>query len=152
MNKIACVLSACLACASLQSQAQVYKWIDKDGKVQYSDTPPAAGAGASVPQKLDTSTSNSSGIGGSAKDQSWQDKARDYDKRRIEGAEKQAGDFELATKNQERCSNARRYLRTLQDVGRVFRTDDQGERHYMDDDQRQGEIAGAQRVVSEMCK
>jgi hypothetical protein len=152
MYKIVCVLSVCLACASLQGQGQVYKWIDKDGKVQYSGTPPPAGAGASAPQKLDTSTSNSSGVGGSVKDQSWQNKARDYDKRRIEAAEKQAEDIELARKNQERCNNPRRSLRTLQDVGRVFRTDCQGERHYMDDDQRLGEIALAQGLVSETCR
>jgi hypothetical protein len=152
MNKIACILSICLACASLQSQAQVYKWIDKDGKIQYSDSPPPAGSGASVPQKLDTSASNSSGVGGPAKDQSWQDKARDYDKRRIEAAEKQAGDIELARKNQERCNSARRELRRLQEVGRVFKTDNQGERHYLNDDQRQDEIARAQGVVSELCK
>jgi Domain of unknown function (DUF4124) len=152
MNKIACVLSVCLACASLQSQAEVYKWTDKDGKVQYSDAPPPAGAGASVPQKLDTSASNSSGVGGPVKDQSWQDKGRDYDRRRIEAAEKQARDTELARKNQERCNNARRDLKTLQEVRRVYRTDDQGERHYMDDDQRQGEIARAQGVVTDTCK
>ena len=46
MNRIACILSLCLACASLLSQAQVYKWIDKDGKVQYSDSPPPAGCPA----------------------------------------------------------------------------------------------------------
>ena len=152
MNKICCVLSVWLACVSLQSQAQVYKWIDKEGKVQYSDAPPPAGAGASVPQKLDTPASNSPGVGGSVKDQSWQDKARDYNKRRIEAAEKQGADIELARKNQERCNNARRDLRTLQEVRRVFRTDDQGERHYLDDDQRQGEIARAQGAVSATCK
>lgn len=152
MNKIACVLSVCLACASLQSQAQVYKWIDKDGKVQYSDSPPPAGAGASVPQKLDTSASGSSGVGGSAKDRSWQDKARDYDRRRIEAEEKQAGAIELSRKNQQRCNNARRDLKTLQESRRVYTTDNQGERHFLDDDQRQGEIARVQGVVSEVCK
>ncbi len=152
MSKIAFILSACLACASLQGQAQVYKWIDKDGKVQYSDAPPPAGAGASVPQKLDTSASNSSGVGGPAKDQSWRDKARDYDKRRIEAAEKQAGVSELARKNQERCNSARKDLRSLQEVRRVYRSDDHGERHYLEDDQRQAEIARAQGVVSEACK
>lgn len=152
MNKIACVLSVFLACASLLSQAQVYKWIDKNGKVQYSDSPPPAGTGTSVPQQVDTSASNSSGLGGPAKDQSWQDKARDYNKRRIEAADKQAGESELARKNQERCNNARKDLRTLQEGRRVYRTDDQGERHYVDDEQRQGEIARAQRLVFETCK
>jgi hypothetical protein len=152
MNKIACLLSFCLACASPLGQAQVYKWTDKDGKVQYSDSPPPAGTGASTPQKLDTSAADSSGVGGTAKEQSWKDKARDYDKRRIEAAEKQTGDADLARKNQERCTNARRHLRMLQEVGRVFRTDDQGARHYIDDSQRQEQIARAEAVVSESCK
>ena len=35
-------LAIALACASLAPQAQttVYRWIDKDGKVQFTDTPP----------------------------------------------------------------------------------------------------------------
>lgn len=152
MNKIACVLSVCLAVACAHSLAQVYKWIDKDGKVQYSDSPPPDGAGASAVKKLEAPPSNPSGIGGTAKGPSWQDKARDYDRRRIDAAEKQARDIELARKSQQRCDRARQDLGALQQVRRVYTTDDRGERHYLDDDQRQNEIARVQRVVSETCR
>ena len=35
--------------------AQVYKWVDKDGKIQYSDTPPPATATKTEAKKVDTS-------------------------------------------------------------------------------------------------
>jgi glutaredoxin len=39
MTKIA-ILIAVLLC-SMSTQAEVYRWVDKDGKVHYSDNPPA---------------------------------------------------------------------------------------------------------------
>ena len=37
--------------------AQVYKWVDKDGQVQYSDTPPPPGATKAEAKKVDTGSS-----------------------------------------------------------------------------------------------
>ena len=36
--------------------AQVYKWVDKDGQVQFTDTPPPPGATKSEAKKVDTGT------------------------------------------------------------------------------------------------
>ena len=50
MTKIALALVACaLACAA-QAQSNVYRWVDKDGKVHFSSEPPPADA-ANVTQK-----------------------------------------------------------------------------------------------------
>lgn len=38
------VAAAMLLAAALPAQAQVYKWVDKDGKVHYSSTPPPSTA------------------------------------------------------------------------------------------------------------
>lgn len=36
----ALAIAAACACLLAQAQTQVYRWVDKDGKVQFSDTPP----------------------------------------------------------------------------------------------------------------
>jgi glutaredoxin len=38
------LLAAGLACAAVAASAQVYRWIDEQGKVHLSDTPPTSGA------------------------------------------------------------------------------------------------------------
>ena len=38
------VLVLALLCAALPAAADVYKWVDNEGKIHYSDTPPAKGA------------------------------------------------------------------------------------------------------------
>ena len=37
-----CLLVMVLAC-SLPAAAEIYKWVDKDGKIRFTDTPPPAG-------------------------------------------------------------------------------------------------------------
>lgn len=47
---------AMLAC-TMSAQAQVYKWVGPDGKIQYGDTPPPASATKSTPQAVTPSSS-----------------------------------------------------------------------------------------------
>jgi glutaredoxin len=56
-QKVACCLAAALLAASALSQAQqtIYRWVDKDGKVVFSDTPP--------PKEVTTSTQKRVGGG-----------------------------------------------------------------------------------------
>ncbi|HUP97035.1 MAG TPA: glutaredoxin family protein [Usitatibacter sp.] len=48
------VVGAVLLAASVASPAQqtVYRWVDKDGKVQFSDTPPPPEAGSSTGKRM----------------------------------------------------------------------------------------------------
>ena len=49
MKAASIVALALIACAA--QAAQMYKWVDKDGKVQYTDHPPPTGAAKSVEQR-----------------------------------------------------------------------------------------------------
>ena len=50
-------LSLVVTCAQAQ---QMYRWVDKDGRVTYSQSPPPAGAAKSVqPRRLDSSGGDS---------------------------------------------------------------------------------------------
>lgn len=37
-------LAVCLACVALAAEARLYRWVDENGKVQFSDNPPPANA------------------------------------------------------------------------------------------------------------
>lgn len=136
--------------------AQVYKWVDKDGKVQYSDMPPPAGATTMSSQRL---TSSASSAPVAADDKAAQkkppDPVKDYDKRRTDAAEKQKKDDaadKLAAQKKEACENARGYYKTLEVGGKISKTDANGERYFLEDDQIKQELANAQKTVTENCK
>jgi hypothetical protein len=87
MNRMLAVLAAC---GALACQAQVYKYIDKDGKVQYTDRPPDDAKKTEV--KVDKPSTDAK----SAPD--WRDKERDLnsrlnDKRRLQEECVKAKDF-----------------------------------------------------------
>ena len=124
--------------------AQVYKWVDKDGKVQYSDTPPPASATKTEAKKIDT-----------APTKSLQDRAKDFDKRKIDVAEKakkSAADQEKAAIDAANCSDARAALRTLETGRPITRTNDVGDREYLNDETREAEIAKARKSIAGFCK
>ena len=45
------LLPLCLVLIALTASAQAYRWVDKDGRVHYSDTPPPPGEAGKVEQK-----------------------------------------------------------------------------------------------------
>jgi hypothetical protein len=153
--------------------AQVYKWVDKDGKVQYTDTPPpvdakvtpkkldvrpASGAAEAAPAKADPAKKGNEKDAAKpqpGKPLTLEERNKESEKRRTEQAEaekKAAEQAKVDKANQERCKEATRYLRDLE-TGRPFSTtDDSGERKMLDDNARAAEIARARSVMSESCK
>lgn len=132
--------------------AQVYKWVDKDGKVQYTDTPPPASATKTEPKKVDAPAAAAPA---SAPAKSLQDRAKDFDKRKADEAEK-AKKSELDAKNAainaSNCADARAAVRELE-VGRpITRTSETGAREFLDDEARQAEMAKARKAVADFCK
>ena len=154
--------------------AQVYKWVDKDGKVQYTDTPPPADA-KGTPKKVDTRPASGPAAtpaapakaapgkdagkdaakGAPAKPLTLEERNKESEKRRAEQAEaeKKAGEQAKVDKaNQERCKEATRYLRDLETGRTISTTDDAGERKIMDDAARAAEVTRARNAMSESCK
>ena len=133
--------------------AQVYKWVDKDGKVQYSDTPPPASATKTEAKKIDTSPAAASTTAEPSK--TLQDRAKDFDKRKAEVAdkakksdtEKQNADIKEAN-----CTNARSAMRDLESGRPLVRTSESGDREYVSDEARQADIAKARKSVADFCK
>jgi hypothetical protein len=156
--KRALLLAVCLA-FSAAAMAQAYKWVDKNGKVQYGDAPPA-GVKATP---LRAAPGPASQPASAAKDDAKAAKKgpltpaeqeADYRKRQLEAEkehEKRAQATQDAAAKKENCARAQENLRTLEAGGRVARTDSKGERYYLEDAQIQQEAAKARQIVQQSC-
>jgi len=142
--------AASLAFATSAS-AQVYKWVDKDGKVMYSDSPPPTAQSKQLnintapptpsPSPAAAAAAASAGKGTDASAKDPQDAAK-----KSEEAAK------LAAANEVRCKQATIEFDTMQQETRISRMNDKGERYYMDDAQREAEKARAKKAMDESCK
>jgi type IV secretory pathway VirJ component len=135
--------------------AQVFKWIDKDGKVNFSDTPPPAEAVKGEAKKLTVLPAANTPAPAPAKVKIAVDQAKEAEKKKTELADKAKKDEaaeQNAKQNEERCKDAKRYLSTLDSGTPIRQSNDAGERVFMNDEQRASETARAKIAVTESCK
>ncbi|MCL6555446.1 MAG: DUF4124 domain-containing protein [Burkholderiales bacterium] len=130
--------------------AQLYRWVDAQGRVHYSDTPPPAGARTS--KSLPAAPSNAAPT---APAKTWQEKEMEFRQRRAAEAEAQAKkekEAEEARQKQANCEAARNHLRLLESGQRVARVNAEGEREFLDDAAREKAIRDARKAVETWCK
>jgi len=141
------------------ASAQLYRWVDSDGKVRYSDTPPT-GVKATTLKPLPDSSAPPPAVGdAAAKDANKgpltpAEREADFRKRQVE-AQKARSKEEQASRDsdakQDNCARARETLATLESGQRIVRTQPNGERYYVDDDQRAAETQKARQSVNGWC-
>lgn len=138
---------ACALAVATGAYAQLYKWVDKDGRVTYSDQPPPA----IQSKQLNLSTGQPSPPARSALERD-----KELEKARAEARDKAKLAEDSGRKAQieeENCKRARAYLRTVTDGGRITTYDEKaGENVLLDDQQLEAERAKAQKAVDEACK
>ena len=133
--------------------AQLYKYVDKDGKTVYSDQPPThidskqinIQSGRSSATPAPSSTGNKSYVERDKDLQKGRDEARDKQKKLAEAAQKAESD-EL------RCTQAKSNHQTFADGGRTHKYNDKGEREYLGEAEMQVEFARTLREMEEACK
>lgn len=147
------ITSLCLTTAAMAQ----YKWVDKNGKVQYGDTPPP-GANAtalrppspagSLSEPEEKKPSRRSGPASVAeKDAEFRKRQQEAEKDR----DKQAKSEQEAREKRENCARAQEYLRGIEAGQRVTRVDAKGERYFLDDAQIAQERAKARQVAQQWC-
>jgi hypothetical protein len=131
--------------ASTGALAQLYKSVDKDGRVTYSDQPPAA----QESKQLNVRT------GQSAPQQSALERDKALEKSRAEARDKAKAANEAMQKAQldeEACNRAKVQYRTLTDGGRFATIDAKGERTYLEDKQIEEQKSKAREAMDKHCK
>lgn len=133
----------------------VYKWVDPDGTVHYSDQPPS---GATQEETLNirsgAAATPSTGAQKAPGPKSYIEQDAEFRKRQVEAEEKRVKEEKAladAKERQRNCERAQANLRALQSGVRTTRVNEKGEREYLDDNQRQQEIAIAQKSADSWC-
>jgi len=132
--------------------AQVVQCIDEKGvKTIANFCPPGT-----VKEIKMMKSAPSTPSGGSAQPKSTAEREAEFRKRNMERqdaekkADKDAAEAQVAERN---CNDSRSQLRALQEGQRIARTDpNTGERSFLEDKDRPGEIANAQKAVDTWCK
>ena len=131
--------------------AEMYRWVDAQGKVHYSDQAPTQTPKSS--KTLNISSRPAAPVAESTK--TWQEKELDYKKRQTAAAEnetKKKKEADDAKAKLENCDKAKKAQKTLEDGSRINTYDDKGNRSVMDDTQRAKAMGEAKKSVSEWCK
>jgi hypothetical protein len=150
--------------------AQLYKWVDANGKVQYSDKPPPAGAkGEAVKNRSSSVSGSAASAGTTAPDAAKADpkaaakssrpltaaeQEQAFRKRKLEEEEAQKKSQDKTaqdTQRQENCTTVKNQVITLEAGGRQQRLDAKGERYFLDEQQIQAELTKARQQVATLC-
>ncbi len=132
----------------------VYKWVDDDGRVHYSDRRPP-GDGSAEPLELLPAPSDAEVQSARERVAALESRARAALDERAAALERQRREEQLAEAERadrlRRCDFARRTLATLQIRRPVYRIDASGERVYLDDASRAAEVERTQRDIATSC-
>lgn len=136
--------------ADAATAATMYKWVDRNGRVVYSDQAPPPDVKAEI-VKPPPPPANSNAAQELA-DKELEIKLRD--KKRAEEAQTADRTRAEADRRREHCMQARGQLRTLQLANQEFyyRYNDKGERIPLDDAARKALIEQLQQIVRDSCQ
>lgn len=149
-----------LAVLGLQTaSAEVYKWIDAEGRVYFSDRPPQAGA-ETVPMPGTQAgpagaPANASADAPSDTPEERLEKQRKllhaFEEERRQKRDTQEQERQDQAERQQNCVLARDNLQSLEQASSVYRLGPDGERIFLDEAQREQSLAGARAAVEQWC-
>lgn len=136
---------------SVTASAQIYKWVDENGKTQYTDQPPPPGV-AKEGQKLDIKSAPASMNNETDRSNNLAEERLDFDKRQQQKKEEEANQQAKAQEDKKNCVEAQGRLRIFTDSPRLTVPDGNGGIAYVDDDMRQKQINEANKAIAASCK
>lgn len=161
IRPLACLLATA---AALPVAAQIYSWRDTNGKMHYSDVPPASGEATVLrANALPAAPAANAEPGDKAaqaappadKPKTLAERELEFRQRRAQAAEAEAKAEQEQTAAAQRtaeCERARNQLAALKSGQRMATYDAQGERVVLDDQRRAQEIERMGQLVDARCK
>ena len=129
---------------------EIYKWTDENGNVYYEDRP----TGAATEERLHMTynRTDSSAVNQRVQAHVEARTAREEAKTAAAESQKEAAEnASIAAERAQKCEKSRARLESYLQARRVYRTDENGERVYLDDTQRQEARKKAEEQISEFC-
>lgn len=148
IGKFGLFLLICLLGSGHVVQARIYKWVDKDGVVQYTQTPPPAGVSA---KEIKPPPPPPDAAAAAKKLQQQQAEFNQARQENIKEEKEQQKDEQLAAEKKQKCEQARVRLNSLQRP-RVNVVGKDGERRRMTEEEREAGLAKAREMVDKLCK
>ncbi len=139
-----------LAAASTMAAQEMYRWVDANGEVHYSDQPPP-------PEVKEYRSMTRSGTAGGAsyeaqgEEDSLAEKEAGFQRRRAQEAEDEARAEKVEAERVKNCDLARGQYNTISAGGRISRRNSAGEVEYLTDEQIAAETDQAQAEVDKWC-
>jgi hypothetical protein len=141
----------------------MYKWVDADGKVHYSDQAPPEGAThqetvnvkARPAGAASAAAPQGDGKSSAGRAKTPADQEMEFRKRRVAAAEadaKRQQDAEAAADKLKKCDQAKSRVTALQNGGRFTRYGPNGEQIYLNDDDIAKEVVEARKAADSWCK
>ena len=145
----AAVLTAGLLFASTMGAAQadpVYKSVDAQGHVTYSDRPNSSGA-----RKADVSVQQADPAEAERLAKEHQLLKAEDDQRKKQQASDSRAKAQQEHDKETRCRVARNNYNNLKDVGRIYKLDADGNRVYLSDSEAEAKRETARQVMTTAC-
>jgi hypothetical protein len=134
--------------------AQIYKWVDENGRTHYGERPPPGKTAREIEQRLanPAPAPEKATQAEKAAQPNWQDKELEFRGRRIEAEQADAAQKQQETANRQACNQARDRLAQMKSARRTYRLDEQGVRVYQSEEEQQALIAQQEQFISEHCR
>ena len=132
------------------SANEIYKWTDEQGNVHYEDRP----SGMPTEQRLAINyrRTDSGAVQQRINARHEREAALDEARSAAAAAEQEAAEEAAAAEERKQaCERARSRLETYLQSRRLYRTDENGERVYLDDEQRREARSKAEEQITELC-
>lgn len=129
---------------------QLYKWVDENGRTQYSQFPPEDGQSETM--NIRNTPSNSSSQASKDKLNAMRQQLLEQSVDRNTQSEDEKEDARRAEIMAENCKNAQQNLRNIQNSGRMYRIKEDGEYDWYDEKQIAAKKQKAQEAVNKYCK
>jgi hypothetical protein len=130
---------------------EIYTWRDADGRINYSDTPPATVDAKKVKSSLGSSEDDAA----AAARKAAAEKEAGFRKRQTEStdaAAKASTEKQQADERQANCLQAKAQLQGIESGQIRFKIGTTGERVGLDGDVREAELARARKSVESWCR
>ncbi len=144
----ATALAAAVCMPSPAAAAKLYKWVDDEGNVTYSERKPVNRESETI--RLRGATLDSSGA--QEKLDQLNDRANAQQKDREFAENSASATAERSERMANNCKIARENLRILQTTSRIQDKDADGEAYFLDETGIQAKMADTQRQIENNCK
>ena len=148
---LACALAAV---AMAGAEGTIYKWVDKEGNVHYTDCPPPPGceseavAPPPAPSAAEVEAAQER-LESVLAEQEQAAAAREQD--RLEQERQRLRAMQLAVIKKQKCIEARQNLHVLELQVPVYYIDEKGERVFIDDALRKSEMGLLRQQIEDNC-